>query len=312
MNLDDLVVQIKLTSFVCTFVAILTTVIRLSVRRWQFWFDDACALLSSLCITAQMGLIITIRTPYFTAYYLIFCTFYSTVWFARLSILVTIIRIESKKRRRYLHAVMVLFLSLFGLLIGQLFWVCEPQRRQGNIICTPTMQIAVLKMVSDAIADVSLLVASFKLFLAIQDKPLRCRLSFLFSTCVITTAISLVNSSFILSSKGLKVIIIALVEGCISIIVCNLPILSNLCSRFSEHTPRSPVRVPSSIYFAQQMDAESSVATFVEPTPIPVRTSIMMVRTLTSATDNTTMKFKNDIPIPTQHPMTIPHTSLRV
>lgn len=60
MDLDDLVVQIKrdyfssifhtfdlniclykeVTSFVCTFVAILTTVIRLSVRRWQFGFDD--------------------------------------------------------------------------------------------------------------------------------------------------------------------------------------------------------------------------------------------------------------------------------
>jgi hypothetical protein len=69
-------------------------------------------------------------------------------------------------------------------------------------------------LIADVIADFVLLTSSLRLFLVIQDKVLRFRLSCLFSTCVITTAISLVNSSFILTSGGLKVVLIAIVEVC--------------------------------------------------------------------------------------------------
>ena len=62
------------------------------------------------------------------------------------------------------------------------------------------------------IADLFLLATSLHLFLVILDKDLRFRLSCLFSTCVITTIISIVNCSFILGSQGLKVTIIGVVE----------------------------------------------------------------------------------------------------
>jgi hypothetical protein len=62
------------------------------------------------------------------------------------------------------------------------------------------------------IADLFLLAISLHLFLVIQDKTLRFRLSCLFSTCVFTTVVSIVDSSFILNSGGMKVIIIAIVE----------------------------------------------------------------------------------------------------
>ena len=69
-------------------------------------------------------------------------------------------------------------------------------------------------LTADVSADLVLLASSFRLFLIIQDKALRFRLSCLFSTCVITTAISLVNSSFILNADGLKLVIVAIVEVC--------------------------------------------------------------------------------------------------
>ena len=62
------------------------------------------------------------------------------------------------------------------------------------------------------IADVFLVATSLHLFLVIQDKALRIRLSCLFSTCILTTAVSFVNSSFILNSGGMKVVVIAVVE----------------------------------------------------------------------------------------------------
>ena len=67
-------------------------------------------------------------------------------------------------------------------------------------------------LTADVFADFVLLTFSLRLFLVIQDRALRFRLSCLFSTCVITTAISLVNSSIILTADGLKVVIVAIVE----------------------------------------------------------------------------------------------------
>jgi len=124
------------------------------------------------------------------------------------------------------------------------------------------------------IADGLLLVASLHLFLVIQDKALRCRLSFLFSTCVITTAVSLVSASFILTSEGLKVVIVALVEGSTSLIVSNIPILSNTFSHRCDDDTSHKSDTPSSIYFAQNIDPQprSPVTTFWEIHPMPVRT----------------------------------------
>ena len=62
------------------------------------------------------------------------------------------------------------------------------------------------------IADLSLLGTSLHLFLVIQDKALRFRLSCLFSTCVLTSTVSFVNSTFIINSGGMKLIVIAIVE----------------------------------------------------------------------------------------------------
>ena len=62
------------------------------------------------------------------------------------------------------------------------------------------------------IADLFLLATSLHLFLVIQDRTLRFRLSCLFSTCVITTIVSVINCAFILISVGVKVTIIGVVE----------------------------------------------------------------------------------------------------
>ena len=90
--------------------------------------------------------------------------FYSTVWWvfmnyyvnntysesnyirlARLSILLTIIRINPEQRRRPLFAVVILFIVLPAVLIGQAFWVCNPQQT----LCQPGQQIAILKLVCE-------------------------------------------------------------------------------------------------------------------------------------------------------------------
>ena len=62
------------------------------------------------------------------------------------------------------------------------------------------------------IADFFLLSTSMHLFLVLQDKALRIRLSCLFSTCVFTTVVSIVNFSFVIASESMKIVIITIVE----------------------------------------------------------------------------------------------------
>lgn len=50
------------------------------------------------------------------------------------------------------------------------------------------------------------------LFLTLQDKWLRTRLSLIFSTCIVTTIVSLVHAAYIFEDGGPKVTISALVE----------------------------------------------------------------------------------------------------
>ncbi|KAF8957146.1 hypothetical protein BDZ97DRAFT_122813 [Flammula alnicola] len=159
-------------------------------------------------------------------------TFYATVWCARISILLTIIRIGCDRRRcQVLSLVVLLFTLLLSALIGQLFWVCEPQRRQtasriSN--CLPNAQMAIVQIVADVFADLTLLISSLQMFRVIQDNSLRHRLKFIFSTCTATTIVSIVHVSFILKSKETKMLIAALVEDSVSLIVSSIPVVANI------------------------------------------------------------------------------------
>jgi hypothetical protein len=112
--------------------------------------------------------------------------------------------------------------------MGQIFWTCK--LRPVTQTNAETRQMAIFKLVcelitdidiandlycpltADVFADLLLLTSSLRLFLVIQDETLRFRLSCLFSTCVVTTTVSLVNSLLVLTSGGPKIIIITLIE----------------------------------------------------------------------------------------------------
>ncbi|KAF8666182.1 hypothetical protein AX14_006531, partial [Amanita brunnescens Koide BX004] len=67
-------------------------------------------------------------------YYLMAITFYVTLWSARLSLLFSIIRIDPNPiRRKYLIFSAYFFVLICVLLVAQLFWVCEPQRRWKSL-----------------------------------------------------------------------------------------------------------------------------------------------------------------------------------
>ncbi|KAJ6569764.1 hypothetical protein DFH09DRAFT_1080489 [Mycena vulgaris] len=70
-----------------------------------------------------------------------------------------------------------------------------------------------------------LLFAPLPLFRSLLDKSLSHKLALIFSTCVVTTIVLLVHATFILRDYDFKILISGIVEGCLSLIVANIPVI---------------------------------------------------------------------------------------
>ncbi|KAJ7027911.1 hypothetical protein C8F04DRAFT_964691, partial [Mycena alexandri] len=240
-------------SVVCSSVAILTTVHRLLIRRSRLWADDVrCAIFSTCILVLQVASVFLHadmapsmnRSTRIAAYYLMSITFYSIIWSARLSILFSIIRIDPNGTRcRLLLGVALVFLGACLILIGQLFWVCEraenPWKDSVTPQCPLSSQVVIFQLISDVVSDTILSVAPLQLLVYLEDKVLRRRLCIIFSTCIITTIVSVVHAALILTGGGPDVLVAAV--DSISLIVCNLPIIITASLRLcSNETPTSP------------------------------------------------------------------------
>jgi hypothetical protein len=226
-----------IASLVCSITAVLVTLGRLYIRRGRMWWDDAFALFSMIFLLVQViGLVLHVQDikkvsqlTLVAGYYIMATNFYAIIWTARLSILFSVIRIDPwEKRRRRLLLIAILFLVAFVILLIQLFWVCEPDpawKRLSNPQCPLSIQVAIFQLVTDVIADSLLLAAPLRLLQGLEDKPLRRRLIFIFSTCIVTTIVSLVHAVYIFKHGGPKVLIAAFVENCVSLIVCSVPVV---------------------------------------------------------------------------------------
>ncbi|KAJ7065399.1 hypothetical protein C8F01DRAFT_744462 [Mycena amicta] len=234
---NDPLVQLKITCATCSLFAFATTIYRLHVRRDRLWADDLGVLFAGLALVVQVVAVFLhlpipnnlSQTARVAAYYLMATTFYAIIWGSRLSILFSLVRVDpSAERRQRLIYVAYAFILALLVLLAQLLWVCEPEpswKDTANPQCKLSLQVAILQLVTDIIADSILLLAPIPLFRNLSDKPLRRKLTLIFSTCVVTTIVSLVHAVYILNNGGIKVVISALVEDSLSLIVANIPVL---------------------------------------------------------------------------------------
>ncbi|KAF7342298.1 hypothetical protein MVEN_01818000 [Mycena venus] len=238
INPSGPLVQLKITSITCSFFALGSTLYRLYQRRGRFGGDDLWAVFASVALIVQV-IIIFLHIPPpnnlpkkggVAVYYLTGIAFYAIVWGSRLSILFSIIRIDPTfERRRRLFWVAVVFIVISLALLAQLFSVCESKdpswKNAPNPQCPLPLQVAVCQLVTDIIADSILLFSPWPLFRDLLGKGMRHKLTIIFSTCVVTTIVSLVHAAYILRNGGMKVVISAVVEDCISLIVANIPVV---------------------------------------------------------------------------------------
>jgi hypothetical protein len=238
INLNDPLVDIKVTESVCGFVAICMTLFRLWLRRDRYWWDDAWAFFSLLNLIVQFGAVFMhVEHPSdlshlnrIAAYYLMAVTFYTVIWSARISILFSIIRIDPDPIMRYrLKWLAAAFVAAIAGLLAQLFGTCEHLhgwKNKPSPQCPLPKQVAILQLITDVLADLSLILLPIRLIRGIKDRRLRWRLLFIFSTSIATTIVSLVHAALIISRGGIPGVISALVEDCMSLTVANLPVVA--------------------------------------------------------------------------------------
>ncbi|KAJ6624870.1 hypothetical protein B0H10DRAFT_680622 [Mycena sp. CBHHK59/15] len=278
---SDALIHITITSVVCSSAAILTTLYRLYIRRSRLWTDDACAIVSTCIVLLQVASVLLHaksddikRSTRIAAYYVIVVTFYAIIWSARLSILFSIMRIDPNgMRHRFLLGIALLFFVACLILIAQLFWVCERAplwKDKATPQCPLSWQVVIFQLISDVLSDTLLIVVPLQLFWHLEDNCLRRRLCVIFSTCIITTIVSLVHAVLILTRGGPKVLVAAVVEDCISLIVCNIPIVVtasiHLCG---SGAPPSPIA--SSFRFASDSQPTPEPLTMVVGPRISIR-----------------------------------------
>ncbi|KAI0338971.1 hypothetical protein BDW22DRAFT_662378 [Trametopsis cervina] len=249
----DPLIQLKVTSAVCSFFALASTAFRCYLRRERYWWDDACAFFSSLLLLVQIVAVFMhvphpadlSHTDNIAAYYIMAASFYAIIWTARLSILYSVIRIDPNPyTRTHLHRVGMLFILVLLVMTAQLFWVCEPLATWKKALspqCPLDKQVAICQLVTDILADLLLIAAPLRLIrgMSAQDGTRR-RLMIIFSTSIVTTIVSLVHAALILTDGGTKVVVAALVEDTFSLIVSNLPVVVTFVLRkhhFADDAP---------------------------------------------------------------------------
>ncbi|KAJ6473687.1 hypothetical protein C8R45DRAFT_1162956 [Mycena sanguinolenta] len=230
----DKLLRLKTISAIWGFFALAATGYRLYKRRRKLWADDIWALFAAIALIVQVVAVflhipLSNNLPHaarITVYYLTATTFYLIVWASRLSILFSIVRIDSSAtRRKLLFSAAAIFFITALLLVAQLFWVAIFQFVSESAVFQPEEDPANGCAKADVISDVILIFAPWPLFRSLVDKSLGHKLTIIFSICVVPTILSLVHTGFILKGNDIGIRFSSIAECCLSLIVANIPVI---------------------------------------------------------------------------------------
>ncbi|KAF8066919.1 hypothetical protein FPV67DRAFT_1215799 [Lyophyllum atratum] len=247
--------SVKVLGLAGPITAACVTLVRLfeRTRSRRFGYDDGFAALAlSILVVFVVTLFTHLGDPthlsYATRvamYYSIAQGFYGIVWSARLSILFSVIRISSNGTplRRILYGLMVSFLVIWAVLFAQVFWVCESEPLWKDALapqCALGRNVAIAQLISDIYADSVLIAAPLRLLWNLEvSRAQKNRLLLVFSSSIVTTIASLVHAYYVLRVGGLDEVFVAIVELCLSLLVCNLAVIVGLCARMFDSAKRS-------------------------------------------------------------------------
>lgn len=229
--------------------AAVVTIVRLveRTRNRKFGYDDGFAALSlAILLVFVAALFVHLGDPthlsYTTRvgmYYILSQGFYGVIWTARLSILFSVVRITPPgNTRKFLFGLVGTFVLIWIILFAQVFWVCENEPLWKDTPapqCALGRNVAIAQLISDIYADASLIAAPLRLLWNLGvTRAQRNRLLLVFSSSIITAIASLIHAYYVLRVGGLDEVFVAIVEICVSLLVCNLAVVVGLVARVVE------------------------------------------------------------------------------
>ncbi|EGO21195.1 hypothetical protein SERLADRAFT_476072, partial [Serpula lacrymans var. lacrymans S7.9] len=224
--------------------AIMTTTFRLwyRVRKRRFWWDDGLAAIAllSLCISLVCVWIITdgqvspsgeSKMLHITADWGVVTTFTTCLWFARMSIMVSIVRLAPPALRiRYLALCSsVLFALMWVALLVQKLYLCGHNidwYDSSTAQCRLASSVAILQVVTDVVSDALLVALPIRLLRNVNlPKNQRKLILSVFSSSVLITLVCVIHIIFVIKPAVSLQTITGQLEIALSLIICNLLVI---------------------------------------------------------------------------------------
>ncbi|KAF8164765.1 hypothetical protein B0H34DRAFT_670777 [Crassisporium funariophilum] len=238
--LENLAVNdVRVVNFALTAIAVVVTCLRLwdRSRTARLWWDDAWAAITMLFLVTFMAAVeVHVQDPArhsmnvkLTVAYMCAQFFYAVTWSARVSILLTVIRLSFGRFRKLLVWTGMGFVVLWLILFSQIWWVCEGNpnwKKSNNPQCPLGIDVAVAQVITDVACDAILILAPLRLAWKTNlSRAQKIRIMAIFSTTFITTAISMNHVYFVLKTGGLPEALAAVLQCSVSLIVANLSVI---------------------------------------------------------------------------------------
>ncbi|KAG1791913.1 uncharacterized protein HD556DRAFT_1206826, partial [Suillus plorans] len=224
-------------------IAMLCTIFRLVYRGWMrhLWWEDAwaaCSLISDVicllciwihtsisceCSSSRSNIDLTFMS---VPAWIFSVAFTSVVWCAsaaRMSMIFSIIRIARPSGHKYQKWITYLITVSFACM-----WAVVLVSKDSTCVfkCQKTMSVALVQLITDVVADVSLILAPL-LFWKNTKLSSNHKILILSPFCasLLITAITIPHSVMLFHSASETTLIIAHVKAALSLVVCNLLVI---------------------------------------------------------------------------------------
>lgn len=197
----------------------------------RFWWEDAwaaVALIADVLCLACLWLDLWLRS------WILSVAFTSVPWAARMSIIFSVIRITNysgcKIHKQIAYLIAVSFVCMWAALIAQKLSVCELHS------CIMPLSVALSQLITDVIADISLVAAPLYLWKNVGlSRSRQILVQSAFCASFLITAITIPYSIYLSMGHISTTLILAYVKAALSLFICNLLVivtfLYRICSK---------------------------------------------------------------------------------
>ncbi|KIJ63095.1 hypothetical protein HYDPIDRAFT_168681 [Hydnomerulius pinastri MD-312] len=232
-------------------------VILTSFRLWfryhirRLWWDDFWAALSLCCDFVCMVVLWTLTAPtenpyisfeslpilaesrdaHVLSYWLNVIFYTCSIWFARLSIIFSVVRIVPPTRSIHLVAFSAggIFVLMWAYILSAKSITCSMDKSWYNdviIQCPIPKWVALSEVTTDAVSDVMLVALPLRLLWRVKlPSNQRIMILCVFSASILTSVLSAIHTAYIIPQSSFVGGVTAEFEGAVSLIVCNLLVI---------------------------------------------------------------------------------------